>query len=205
MKVLLINGSPNKEGCTYTALKEVADTLNHEGVETYIYHIGKGPIHGCVGCGGCKKLGKCVYGDDTLNDVIEIAKSSDGFVFGTPVYFASANGSLSAFLDRLFMAVPEMAYKPGAAVACARRAGTTGAIDQILKYFTIRNMPVVSSNYWPMVYGSTPEQAKMDQEGMQTMRGIGYNMAWLIKCINAGKENGIPMPTVEEKIKTNFI
>lgn len=204
MKVLLINGSPNEHGCTYTALSEVAETLLQEGIEANIFHIGKDAIHGCVGCGGCKKLGKCVY-NDRFNDVIELAKEADGFVFGSPVYFASGNGSMIAFLDRLFMAIPNLSFKPGAVVASARRAGTTATIDQLQKYLTIRNMPVVSSSYWPMVHGSCPDDVRKDLEGLQVMRGIGSNMAWLLKCINAGKEQGIELPVVEEKIKTSFI
>ena len=204
MKVLLINGSPKANGCTFTALSEVSNALESEGIETTIFHIGNDYIHGCVGCGGCKKLGKCVF-DDRLNEVIELAKEADGFVFGSPVYYASPNGAMISFLDRMFTAVPNLSHKPGAVVVSARRAGTTASIDVLQKYFTIRNMPLVSSSYWPMVHGSSPEDVAKDLEGLQIMRGIGRNMAWLLKCINAGKEAGIDTPVPETPVKTNFI
>ena len=207
MKVLLINGSPKKEGCTYTALKEVADELERNGVETEIFHIGTAPVKGCMGCGYCAKTGnhQCVYNDDTLNEAILKAKDADGFVFGSPVHYASASGAITSFLDRLFYAGYPMAHKPGAAVVSCRRGGATAALDQLNKYFTIAQMPVVSSNYWNMVHGNTPEEVCQDKEGLQTMRILGRNMAWMLKCIEAGKNNGVAVPEAEAKVKTNYI
>lgn len=207
MKVLLINGSPNEKGCTYTALSEVAGVLEREGVETEIFHIGRQPIRGCIGCGGCTRKGnaRCVFDDDAVNRALEKAEEADAYVIGSPVYFASANGALIALLDRMFYAGKCFAYKPAAAVVSARRAGTTASIDELNKYFTIRNMPVVSSKYWTMVHGSTPEDVRQDLEGMQNMRTLGRNMAWLLKCIEAGKKAGITIPEAETPVRTNFI
>jgi len=209
MKVLLINGSPNKEGCTYTALKEAADALNKEGIETEIFHIGNKPIRGCIGCGGCRKTdeGKCIFNDDIVNGAIEKLKTADGLIVGSPVYYASANGSLISFLDRVFFAGNKFAaFKPAAAVVSARRAGTTASLDEINKYFQISNMPVVSSRYWNMVHGNTPDEVKKDLEGLQVMRTLGRNMAWILKSIQCAKENGINAPAEESpKIYTNFI
>ena len=204
MKVLLINGSPNENGCTFTALSVVANALNSEGIDTEIFHIGNKAIHGCTGCGSCSKTGKCVF-DDTVNIAAEKMKEADGLVIGSPVYFASANGSLISFLDRMFMVCKDFAYKPGAAIASARRAGTTATIDELQKYLIIRNMPLAASNYWPMVHGSKPEDVLKDEEGVQIMRILGKNMAWLLKSIEAGKNVGIKIPEQEENIKTNFI
>lgn len=207
MKVLLINGSPKAQGCTYTALTEVAHELEKESIETQIFHIGNNPIRGCIGCGSCKANNRCVFNDDSLNKVIEIAEHCDGFIFGSPVHYASASGGITSFLDRLFYAYGSrfLANKPGAAIISCRRGGATAAFEQLNKYFTMSNMPVVSSQYWNMVHGSTPEQVKQDLEGMQTMRTLGKNMAWLLKCIEAGKNAGIPLPDRETKIFTNFI
>ncbi|MEW4414674.1 flavodoxin family protein [Clostridium sp. AN503] len=205
-KVLLINGSGNEHGCTYTALSEVAATLEKEGITTEIIQLGKDPVRDCIGCGACAKLGKCVFDDDLVNQVHEKALEADGFVFGTPVYYAHPSGRILSFLDRLFYSGGgAFAFKPGAAVASARRAGTTASLDVLNKYFTIARMPVVSSNYWNMVHGNTPEEVKQDLEGLQIMRGIGQNMAWMIKCIEAGKAAGISYPQTEKKVKTNFI
>lgn len=204
LKVLLINGSPHQNGCTYTALNEVTKTLNECGIETEIVWIGNKSIHGCIACGGCSKTGRCVF-DDGVNEISDKMAECDGLIVGTPVYYASPNGALYCLLDRLFGICPSLSHKPAAAVASARRAGTTAAIDGLNKYFTIRNMPVVSSSYWNMVHGSKPEDVLKDEEGLQTMRNLGRNMAWLIKCINAGKENGINIPQTESGIRTNFI
>lgn len=204
MKVLLINGSPHKNGCTFTALSEVAKSLNQNGVETEIAWIGNGAIHGCIACGGCKTSGKCVF-DDGVNEISAKMAECDGLVIGSPVYYASPNGSLYSLLDRLFGICPSLAHKPAAAVASARRGGTTATLDGLNKYFTIRQMPVVSSTYWNMVHGNTPEDVMKDEEGLQTMRNLGKNMAWLIKCIEAGKKAGIDIPTAETGNKTNFI
>lgn len=206
MKVLLINGSPNEKGCTYTALTEVANTLEAERIETEIFHIGKQPVRGCLGCGGCARNNhRCVFDDDAVNRAIDKAEKADAYVIGSPVYFASANGALIALLDRMFYAGKCFAYKPAAAVVSARRAGTTASIDEINKYFSIRNMPIVSSKYWTMVHGNTPDEVRQDLEGMQIMRTLGRNMAWMLKCIQAGKDAGIMPPEAEEPIKTNFI
>lgn len=205
MKVLLINGSPHPQGCTYTALCTVASMLEKEGIQTEIVYAGK-TSSGCMGCGYCKRTGKCVNDSDAVNATIDKLNDCDGFVFGTPVHYASASGALTSFLDRLFYAGGKyMQYKPGAVVASARRAGTTAALDQITKYLTISNMPVVSSSYWNMVHGSTCEDVAKDAEGMRTMRVLGQNMAWLLKCINAGKNEGITIPETEPAVRTNFI
>ena len=176
-------------------------------METEIFHIGTAPVKGCMGCGYCAKTGnhQCVYNDDTLNEAILKAKDADGFVFGSPVHYASASGAITSFLDRLFYAGYPMAHKPGAAVVSCRRGGATAALDQLNKYFTIAQMPVVSSNYWNMVHGNTPEEVCQDKEGLQTMRILGRNMAWMLKCIEAGKNNGVAVPEAEAKVKTNYI
>lgn len=205
MKVLLINGSPHKEGCTYTALSEVAKMLNQEGIETEIIYAGatKG---GCMGCGYCYTKGKCVNNSDNVNEIIDRLDEFDGFVFGSPVHYASASGAITCFMDRLFYAgSSKMQYKIGAVVASARRGGTTATLDQLTKHLTISNMPVVSSGYWNMVHGSNPDEVKKDEEGMRTMRVLGQNMAWLLKCIEHGKQNGINIPTPEPMVRTNFI
>lgn len=203
MKVILLNGSPHKEGCTDTALREVEGSLMENGIETERIWIG-GSAWGCTACGACKKTGRCVV-DDAVNEVLEKMETADGLVVGSPVYYASPNGSLVSFLDRLFYAGSCFAYKPAAAVASARRAGTTATIDMLNKYFTISNMMVVSSQYWNMVHGNSPKEVKQDLEGLQTMRTLGANMAWLLQCIEAGKAAGVALPKPEEKIKTNFI
>ncbi|MGM9535316.1 MAG: flavodoxin family protein [Intestinibacter sp.] len=205
MKVLLINGSPKKEGCTYTALSVVAKALNEEGIETEIFHVGNKPIAGCMGCGFCRKTGKCKF-DDTVNECIPKAKEADGIIVGSPVHYASASGMITSFMDRLFFSSSAaLQYKPAAVVASARRAGTTATLDQLSKHFTISNMPLVSSCYWNMVHGNTPEDVMQDLEGLQIMRTLGRNMAWILKSIEAGKKAGVQMPIKEDKIKTSFI
>ena len=204
MKVMLINGSPHKQGCTYTALAETAKELNNNGIETEICWVGNNGIRDCIACGTCASAGKCVF-DDAVNEIAGKMSECDGLIVGSPVYYASPNGAVYSLLDRLFMSCPDLAHKPAAAVASARRAGTTATIDGILKYFTIRQMPVVSSTYWPMVHGSKPEDVMQDEEGLQTMRNLAKNMAWLIKCIDAGKKAGIDVPATETGAKTNFI
>ncbi|HMM06164.1 MAG TPA: flavodoxin family protein [Clostridiales bacterium] len=208
MKVLLINGSCHKNGCTFTALTEIETTLKSEGIEAEIIQIGSEAIKDCTACGKCRTLdNKCVFGDDDMvNEILAKAAKADGFVFGTPVYYAHPSGRILSLLNRLFYAGGKsFAYKPGAAVASARRAGTTASIDVLNKYFTICNMPVVSSQYWNMVHGNRAEEAKQDEEGMQTMRALGANMAWLLKCIEAGKAKGIVPSHREQRIMTNFI
>lgn len=213
MKVLLVNGSPHKEGCTYTALKEVEKELLAEGIETDIFWIGTKPISGCLGCGQCLKKGpdgepaslRC-FMNDTVNEFLDKAVAADGFVFGSPVHYAAISGALTSFMDRAFYGKGKIfRYKPAAGIVSARRGGTTAAFDQINKYFTISSMPVVSSKYWNMVHGNTPDQVRQDEEGMQTMRELGRNMAWLLKCIQAGRSAGIPDPVKEIPVKTSFI
>ena len=208
MKVLLINGSSNEFGCTYTALSEVAASLEKKGIQTEIIQIGKDAIRDCIGCGACEKTEGCIFKSDVVNEIIEKAKSADGFIFGSPVYYAHPSGRLLSVMDRLFRAGGRyMAYKPAAAVASARRAGTTASLDAIIKHFTLNQMPVVSSNYWPMVHGAqnSPEDVRKDLEGMQIMRTLGNNMAWLLKSIDAGKRLGVKYPQLEEKVRTNFV
>ncbi len=207
MKVLLLNGSAKSNGCTYTALAEVAKPLEENGIDTEILHIGGAPVRDCIGCGRCTSLGGvCTFDDDIVNEVIKKAGEADGFIFGTPVYYAHPSGRILSVLDRAFYAGKKnFAHKPGAAVASARRAGTTASIDVLNKYFTIAQMPVISSSYWNMVHGNTPEEVKKDLEGIQIMHNLGKNMAWLFKCIEAGKEKGIDSPVMETGSKTNFI
>ena len=205
MKILVVNGSPHANGCTYTALCEVAAALEAEGMETEMIQVGTKPVSGCLGCGACIKTGKCVI-DDVVNKFIEKAKEADGFVFGSPVHYAGASGAITSFMDRAFYGKAAIyADKPAAAIVSCRRGGATAAFEQLNKYFTISNMPIVSSQYWNMVHGNTPEQVRQDLEGLQTMRTLGKNMAWLLKCIEAGKAAGIAKPEREAKVATNFI
>ncbi len=204
MKVLLINGSPHKNGTTYRALSEVAFALIQNQIDTEIITVGDKIISGCSVCGGCAKTSRCVK-NDIVNEVIEKIENADGVIVGSPVYYASLNGTLKCLLDRVFYARKGFAGKPAAAVAVARRAGTTATLDIINKYFMISRMPVVSSQYWNMVHGSNGEQAEQDLEGLQTMRVLGENMAWLIKCIKVGADSGVKMPEIEPVIRTNFI
>lgn len=206
MKVLLINGSSHKNGSTFTALSEIAVTLNKENIETEIFQIGNPALRDCSGCGACRQIGKCVFDDDIVNDFIEKSKDFDGFVFGSPVYYAHPTGRILSFMDRAFFAGKNaFAFKPACAISVARRAGTIGSFDVLNKYFTINNMPVVSANYWNNVHGSNAEDVKQDLEGMQTMRVLAMNMSWLLKCIECGKQNSINPPEHEERIWTNFI
>ena len=205
MKVLLVNGGPHKDGCTYTALREVADTLEKNGVETEIIWLGVGEIAGCIGCGACRKTGVC-FRADIVNEFVEKAEGADGYIFGSPVHYAAASGALTSFMDRAFYSGGgKLTGKPAAAVVSCRRGGASATFDQINKYFTINGMPVVPSQYWNQVHGSCAEDVKKDEEGMQTMRTLGNNMAWLLKCIEAGKEKGIVVPEREPAIRTNFI
>ena len=206
MKVLLVNGSPHKEGCTYTALREVAEALEKNGVETEIIWLGVGEIAGCIGCGACAKNGEGCFRKDIVNDFIEKAVQADGYIFGTPVHYAAASGALTSFMDRAFYSGgAKMAGKPAATVVSCRRGGASATFDQINKYYTINNMPVVSSQYWNQVHGSNAGEVVKDEEGMQTMRTLGNNMAWLLRCIEAGKEKGILFPEREPVIRTNYI
>ena len=203
MKVLLINGSPHKNGTTFTALSEAERILNDEGIETEILHIGTS-VKGCMVCLGCKDGGGCVI-KDSVNEAAEKLKEADGVIVGSPVYYASPNGSLVAFLDRLFFSSKfDKTMKVGAAVICARRGGCTASFDVINKYFSISGMPIATSSYWNQVHGSNGEDAAFDEEGMQTMRNLSRNMAFMIKSISLGKEK-YGLPEKESAAKTNFI
>lgn len=206
MKVLLINGSPNEKGCTFTALSEAAAELEKNGIETEIVWTGTKPVRGCIGCGGCAKLGKCVFDDDVVNSILEKAKTADGYIFGSPVHYAAMSGTMACVLDRLFMSGGlHMRFKPAAGVCSARRAGTTATYDQFNKYFGINRMIGVPSQYWNMVHGKTSDDVKKDEEGLQIMRTLGRNMAWLLKVLKCAEENGIELPEQEAPVKTNFI
>ena len=203
MKVLLINGSPHKSGCTSRALKEVSNVLNKEGIDTETIFIGSNDIRGCISCGNCRKNGKCVF-NDIVNEVSIKFKDSDGIVIGTPVYYAGMNGTLKSFLDRLFFSANyDKSFKVGCAIISSRRAGSTSAMDDVNKYFTISNMPIVSSSYWNEVHGFTKDDVELDLEGLQTMRNLGRNMAFLIKSIALGKEE-YGIPKIEREYITNF-
>ncbi|MBP1570486.1 MAG: flavodoxin family protein [Oscillospiraceae bacterium] len=205
MKVLMINGSPNQYGCTYTALKEVSDKLNSHGIETEFVYLGTQAVHGCIACGGCYQSGRCVF-DDKVNEILEKAAEYDGMVVGSPVYYSGPNGTLCAFLDRLFYCSRgRFANKFAAAVVSCRRMGNTSSLDRLNKYFQISKMHIVSSQYWNGVHGNTPEEVMQDKEGLQIMRTLGENMAWLIKIAEAGKKAGVPMPQYEKGVGTNFI
>ncbi len=211
MKVLLFNGSPHKNGCTYTALEEIAKTLKEEGIDSEIYQIGIGSITPCRGCSACAKLGRCVINDDDVNNFVEKCKNFDGFIFGSPVHYGSACGGITAFLDRTFFSAllsGKMNYfrhKPASAIVSARRSGTTAALDQLNKYMTISEMPIISGRYWNMVHGATADEVKKDLEGMQNMRILARNMAWFLKLKEAGQKAGVPIPKQEEIVYTNFI
>ena len=207
MKVILVNGSPHEKGSTYTALNEVGRTLNQQGIKVDLFWLGSKPISGCLGCGACVKLGRC-FMRDQVNEFLDKAADADGFVFGTPVHFAGATGMLTSFLDRAFYVNffhGIMDYKPAAAIMALRRGGATATLDQLNKYFLISSMPVVGSQYWNMVHGNTAEEVKKDLEGMQTMRTLGNNMAWLLNSIKAAKAAGIQPPKAERRTLTNFI
>ena len=205
MKVMLLNGSPRGEKCTYTALKVIAERLKELGVDSEIFNVGARPLAGCIGCGTCRNTGKC-FVDDGVNEFVSKMEEADGLIVGSPVYYASASGQITSFLDRAFYSgSSKMTGKPGAAIVSCRRGGASAAFDQLNKYFSISNMPIVTSNYWNQVHGNTPEEVLQDEEGIQTMRILADNMAWLLKCIEAGKEKGVNLPSYEAKIKTNFI
>ena len=206
MKVLLLNGGPHPQGCIATALEEIARVLKFEGIDSEIGWGGTQPVAGCIDCEACSKTGKC-FRNDGVNEFVEKAKEADGFIFGSPVHYASASGAITSFLDRVFYCGAKyFKGKPGAAIASCRRAGSTATLDQLNKYFTINQMPIVSSQYWNMVHGNTRVEVLQDLEGMQIMRTLARNMAWMLKCIEAGKEKGIEFPvSPEKKVHTNFI
>ncbi|MDE6585555.1 MAG: flavodoxin family protein [Clostridia bacterium] len=206
MKVLMINGSPNQKGCTYTALTVIADELKKQGVDSEIVWLGNGAVRGCIGCSGCRKLGKCVFDDDPVNAIAEKAKSADGYIFGAPVHYASPCGAMVSALDRLFYSAGGyMQFKPAASIVSARRAGTTASYDVLNKYIGINNMLQVPSTYWNMVHGAKAEEVLKDEEGVSVMRAIASNMAWLLKLLDSAKGTPLEKPVVIPKIKTNFI
>ena len=204
MKVLLVNGSPHERGCTFTALSEVAKTLQENGVETEIFHVGNHPVRGCIACGQCRKLGKCVF-DDVVNEVASKLAEADAFVIGAPVYYSSPAGGAISFMDRLFFSTfnVDKTMKVGAAVVTCRRGGNTASFDVLNKYFSISGMPIASSQYWNMVYGGSAEEVLKDAEGLQTMRTLGRNMAFMIKSIQLGKQQ-FGLPEKEPTTFTNF-
>lgn len=206
MKVLLVNGSPKQHGCTATALGIVADALNKQGIDTEIFWCGNKPIMGCIGCGKCGDTKRCFYSEDTVNAFLDKAEQADGFVFGSPIHFAAPSGFIKPFMDRAFCSKAALfACKPAAAIVSCRRGGASAGFDDLNKYFSISNMPIVSSSYWNQVHGNKPEEVLQDEEGVQTMRQLGTNMAWMLKCIATADKAGIGRPVIEQKIKTNFI
>lgn len=207
MKVLMLNGSARPQGNTYLSLLEVGKELEKLGIEYEIFQLGGGPIRDCIGCGQCHEKGSgCIFTDDAVHEFVEKAKEADGFVFGTPVYYAHPSGRVLSFLDRVFYSSGNVfTYKPGAAVAVARRGGTSASFDVMNKYFGISQMPVVSSTYWNMTHGTAPGEVLEDAEGLQTMRNLARNMAWLLRCMESGKAAGVPLPATEWGNRTNFI
>ena len=204
-KVLLINGSPHEHGCTFTALHEIDTTLAAAGVESDLLYLGTKPVAGCIACGTCSKTGKCVF-DDRVNEVLSKLANYGAIVVGSPVYYAGPSGQVCAFLDRLFYSAGgRMAGKLAAAVVSCRRGGASAAFDRLNKYFTISNMMVVGSQYWNQVHGNTPEEVKQDLEGLQTMRTLAQNLAWLLQSVEAGQAQGITPPQYEPFAKTNYI
>lgn len=204
MKALLINGSPHAKGCTYTALSELKRTLESEGIETELIHVGNQDVRGCIACGQCRKLGKCVF-DDAVNEVASKLAEADAFVIGAPVYYSSPAGGAISFMDRLFFSTfnVDKTMKVGAAVVTCRRGGNTASFDVLNKYFSISGMPIASSQYWNMVYGGSAEEVLKDAEGLQTMRTLGRNMAFMIKSIQLGKQQ-FGLPEKEPTTFTNF-
>lgn len=209
MKVLLLNGSPHEKGCTYTALQEISTQLNNEGIASEIFWVGNKPITPCLACGGCAKSGECII-HDKVNEFLAKAADFDGYIFGSPVHYASASGNIVPFLHRVFISEAAsdkniFRLKPGAAVTTARRAGTTATIDQLNKYFQITEMPIISGRYWTMVHGNNPDEVRQDEEGLQNMRILAKNMAYFLKCKQAAHEAGLVAPAKETVVRTNFI
>lgn len=206
MKMLLINGSPNEHGCTDTALQEIADTLNKNGVESKILWLGKQALQDCIACFKCKETGKCVF-DDLVNETADRMDEYDGIIVGSPVYYGGPSGRLTSFMDRFFFSVDKkkIAGKLAASVVSCRRGGASGAFERLNQYFLMTNMHVVSSQYWNQVHGHTPEEVKKDSEGLQTMRTLAQNIAWLLKSIESGKKDGVSKPIYEKTVYTNFI
>ena len=205
MKVLLVNGSPHENGCTYTDLKEIADTLAKNGVDSEIYWIGKGDIAGCKGCGYCRSKGECSV-KDQVNELGRRIDEFDGFVFGSPVYYSGPAGQLCAFMDRFFYTyASRLDGKVGACIVNARRGGNSASFERLNQYLLISNMIVPGSQYWNMSHGLTPDDVRQDQEGLQTMRALADNIAWILKCIDAGRKAGIDKPSREPRLRVNYI
>ncbi len=207
MKVLMICGSPHSDGCTRFALSAIDNELTRQGIETALIQLGSDPVQGCIGCESCRGSGggKCVF-DDNVNRALELMTGCDALIVGSPVYFASPNGALLSFLDRMFYAgARSFSHKLGACIVSARRGGTTAALDALNKYFLYAQMPIVSSQYWNMVHGNTPQEVACDLEGLQIMRTLGRNMAWLLKSVEAGRRAGVELPEREKRVATNFI
>lgn len=207
MKVMLINGSPHKEGCSYTALEEISRVLAAVGIESEWVWVGSRPIAGCIGCGKCREAGKCVFDEDGVNEAVAKFKECDGMIIASPVHYASASGAVTSFMDRFFYSNDKasLRMKPGASVVSCRRGGASAAFDQLNKYFTINEMPIVSASYWNQVHGSTPEEVKQDLEGLRTVRVLARNMAYLIKANQLAREHGLGLPEEEPRVMTNFI
>ncbi len=207
MKVILFNGSTHPHGCTAQALEIVAQTLQQQGINTEILSIGTQAVHDCIACGGCRKgTPACVFKDDGVNTFIEKAKTADGFIFGSPVYYAHPSGAILSAMDRLFFAGGQfLRHKPAAAILTARRAGTTASMDVINKYFAFNQMPIVTSTYWNQVYRDANGTPTTDAEGTQTLEHLANNMAWLLKCIAAGKQQDINAPEQSKTTFTNFV
>ena len=205
MKVFLLNGSPHANGCTYTALHEIEKTLQKHGIETELFQVGVKPVAGCIACGKCKGGDPCIF-NDGVNALAARLDECDAFIVGAPIYYAGPGAQSTAFLDRLFYSAgKKLTGKPAAAVVSCRRGGASAGYDRLHKYFGINSMPIVTSQYWNQVHGNTPEEVLRDEEGLQTMRTLGENMAWILKCIEAGKAAGVPLPAYEPKCHTNFI
>lgn len=204
MKVLLLNGSPKPRGCTYTALERVAQALEEEGIQTEILHVGGKNYGGCTGCGNCGKNGRCIY-EDGVNRAAALLDEADGVVFGSPVHYAAPSATMMGVMHRLAISAgAKLRHKPAACVVSARRGGTTAALEVLNKVPQFLEMPLVSSQYWPMVHGSNPQQVQQDQEGLQIMDRLGRNMAWMLKCIQAGKEAGVNPPAPRPTVRTDF-
>lgn len=205
MKVILVNGSPHEHGCTRAALDEVSRELTSQGIESEVFWLGLDPIAGCIGCGSCREKVGC-FRDDCVNRFVEKAATADGLVFGTPVHWAAASGAITSFMDRVFFSAGgKLRGKPAACVASARRAGTTATLDQLMKYFYICGLPIVPSQYWAMVHGTKAEDVAQDLEGLQIMRSLAKNMAWMLKSFEAGRAAGVKPPEAEAPVRTNFI
>lgn len=211
MKVMIVNGSSHTNGTTMVAIEEMIEVFNAEKIETEVVQLGGKPMADCLQCNVCQKTGECVFKDDGVNEFVKKAEDADGFVFATPVYFAHPSGRIFSFLDRVFYSAGSeeiykaFQFKPGAAIAVARRGGCSATIDALNKYFGIAQMPIASSTYWNMTHGLTADEAFKDEEGMQTMSNLARNMVWMMRCFELGKKNGVPYPQTATEACTNFI